>query len=561
MNETAPLTDNPCWGGPDLQHHNLEHLLKVLSDSNTSQSEYKSYIKRIHKKLVVFHDENYLVINKPADLRMDGDYPATVHKLLLYLFPPSSLKACESDDTLKSLNDGIGSGSKLTTVASFENHTTLLHKIAPLSKHSCLKDDPFRIVHQLDYATSGVLLFAKNKKAAGTACKSFQERQTDKQYAAVVINPDGDSNEAPFSSDFLQSLPELPPSCLSQWSDGSLETRYRKKRRRETDDRVAKKNTFDGFMPVHSVFAKWRGTLLRLKKEKEGDPDELQNKSRKKKPNEDFPPLPKVPMTADEIDEVLSYGQSWKAIKSSKQQHSRCWVTVVEDMAKEYNASLSKFYAGLEESEVNGSNDTAASEVKKVDNASLPPMFRVQDEVDDLGSFYICAAIGEIDGRFEVSVDPSAAKAATAAATSSLGLDTKQLPEMRPSLTKCTVLWRGFMQFDVGCDASIPVTKVLLTPWTGRRHQLRVHLAHVAGCPILGDVAYGGNVKVTCKSKSANETVASNTDARVACPRMCLHAKQLTIPLIEGKRQTFEAPDPFILEKKHEQEERTIKVL
>lgn len=35
-----------------------------------------------------------------------------------------------------------------------------------------------------------------------------------------------------------------------------------------------------------------------------------------------------------------------------------------------------------------------------------------------------------------------------------------------------------------------PVTKVLLRPLTGRRHQLRLHLAH-NGFPILGDVTYG----------------------------------------------------------------------
>ncbi|TYZ66486.1 hypothetical protein PybrP1_013214 [[Pythium] brassicae (nom. inval.)] len=35
-----------------------------------------------------------------------------------------------------------------------------------------------------------------------------------------------------------------------------------------------------------------------------------------------------------------------------------------------------------------------------------------------------------------------------------------------------------------------PVTKVLLRPLTGRRHQLRLHLAH-NGFPIVGDVTYG----------------------------------------------------------------------
>lgn len=532
MNATsAQLPDNPCWGGPDPQQHSLDHLLNVLGGSFpaqiTSESEYSSFIERIHQNLIVFQDENYLVVNKPADLRMDGDYAASMHKLLLYLFPPDSLLAEPKGPA---------------------HHTMLLEKIAPLSNHSCLNDDPFRIVHQLDYATSGILLYAKNRKAAGAACKSFQDRQTNKKYVAVVVNSNEDATEIPLGADFIQSLPVLPLSCLSEWSDGSLENRYRKKRKRETDDRESKKNTFDGFMPVHSVFAKWRGSLHRLKKGQGCEDGKQPSKPRKKKPHDDLPPLPEpeIPLTSEEIDEVLSYGQSWKNVKSSKQRHSRCWVTVVETMAKEYNQSLEKFYAGKNQPDADDGNDQATSRPEKTDSTCLPPLFRVQsqeDKVDD--SFYICAAIGEPkDGRFEVLVDP----ACKVTASNQKKKDAEQKPDMRPSLTKCTILWRGNMKVGNGSRASIPVTKVLLKPWTGRRHQLRVHLAHVAGYPILGDVAYGGNMKIKC-----------NAD-RVMCPRMCLHAKQLTIPLLEGNGQTFEAPDPFVV-KKFEHQEDLLEVL
>ena len=44
----------------------------------------------------------------------------------------------------------------------------------------------FRNVHQLDYATSGVLCFALNKKAAGAAGKLFQRRLAQKCYLALV---------------------------------------------------------------------------------------------------------------------------------------------------------------------------------------------------------------------------------------------------------------------------------------------------------------------------------------------------------------------------------------
>ena len=44
-----------------------------------------------------------------------------------------------------------------------------------------------RFCHQLDNATSGVLLCALTKKAAGVAAKMFRERRTKKFYSAVVF--------------------------------------------------------------------------------------------------------------------------------------------------------------------------------------------------------------------------------------------------------------------------------------------------------------------------------------------------------------------------------------
>jgi 23S rRNA pseudouridine1911/1915/1917 synthase len=61
-------------------------------------------------------------------------------------------------------------------------------------------------------------------------------------------------------------------------------------------------------------------------------------------------------------------------------------------------------------------------------------------------------------------------------------------------------------------------------PLTGRRHQVRVHLAH-AGLPILGDPTYG------------------RSDPRV--PRLMLHAWRLTLPHpVSGEPLRLEAPIP-----------------
>ncbi|KAK4523634.1 hypothetical protein GAYE_PCTG71G1530 [Galdieria yellowstonensis] len=76
------------------------------------------------------------------------------------------------------------------------------------------------------------------------------------------------------------------------------------------------------------------------------------------------------------------------------------------------------------------------------------------------------------------------------------------------------------------------VTKVLLKPFTGRRHQLRVH-CKFHGFPIVGDATYG------------MDSVFGPDDARTP-PRMMLHAWKLKVPG-DGRRKELwvETPDPF----------------
>ena len=67
--------------------------------------------------------------------------------------------------------------------------------------------------------------------------------------------------------------------------------------------------------------------------------------------------------------------------------------------------------------------------------------------------------------------------------------------------------------------------RVLLSPLTGRTHQLRVHCAHSEGlaCPIKGDALYGH-----------------------PADRLYLHAESLTLDHpVTGQRLTFRSPCPF----------------
>ena len=66
---------------------------------------------------------------------------------------------------------------------------------------------------------------------------------------------------------------------------------------------------------------------------------------------------------------------------------------------------------------------------------------------------------------------------------------------------------------------------VRCSPHTGRMHQIRVHLQHL-GCPIAGDVRYGGALTLE--------------GHRV--PRLMLHALTLTFPHPAGGQRTLSAP-------------------
>lgn len=71
------------------------------------------------------------------------------------------------------------------------------------------------------------------------------------------------------------------------------------------------------------------------------------------------------------------------------------------------------------------------------------------------------------------------------------------------------------------------VTRVKLTPITGRAHQLRVHMQHL-GHPIVGDTLY------------------ASPEQQSWMPRLCLHAERLSFnhPITE-ERMDFYSPVPF----------------
>lgn len=88
---------------------------------------------------------------------------------------------------------------------------------------------------------------------------------------------------------------------------------------------------------------------------------------------------------------------------------------------------------------------------------------------------------------------------------------------------------RSITQYQVMEHAGRNAAFVLLSPLTGRTHQLRVHMAHVAA-PILGDGKYGGK--------------AAFLDSTGVGRGLHLHARRLILPLPHGGTLDVTAPAP-----------------
>ena len=90
----------------------------------------------------------------------------------------------------------------------------------------------------------------------------------------------------------------------------------------------------------------------------------------------------------------------------------------------------------------------------------------------------------------------------------------------KPALTH----WQVLEQFEIEGQA---VTRVKLTPITGRAHQLRVHMQYL-GHPIVGDTLY------------------ADEKYQQLMPRLCLHAMSLSFHHPKtGELLTFHCPVPF----------------
>jgi tRNA pseudouridine65 synthase len=104
--------------------------------------------------------------------------------------------------------------------------------------------------------------------------------------------------------------------------------------------------------------------------------------------------------------------------------------------------------------------------------------------------------------------------------------------EVQPAQSRFTTLRRFELPLPQQGFASTRCAELALHPLTGRRHQLRRHMKHIAH-PIIGDATHGKG--------PLNRAVAG----LLGLQRLWLHAESLTLPHpVNGQRLQLESPLP-----------------
>ena len=377
-------------------------------------------------EVILFHSSDYVVLDKPVDVRMDGDFDVTVEKLLL--------------------------SWKLPGVESSAN---------------------IKWVHQLDFATSGVLCVALHRKAAAAASLAFSLRQTKKRYLALLAG----------HLDFSRWPQEDVSSNLSGGSN------VHHLASATTLPKVTSKHAVSGqsTWQDHAREKNLAVYLSALATELERDGEETSKE-------EELRELASISTQEFLLDSKLRK-RLRKVLKArgalpegvSDEPPSNKELTARLTMAKVASTEHVEVYSSV----VRCRSTATATASDKIDN-----------DCEDAEFLRVSIPVAEIEGDFRCERGHG-------------------LNPGKDAQTDVHIVKRGFLR-------GRPVTKVLLLPLTGRRHQLRIHCLSL-GHPIVGDFTYGGTAE-------ADEE------------RMMLHAFSLLVPApTSGKHaKTFSTSDPLI---------------
>ncbi|KAF4135405.1 RNA pseudouridylate synthase [Phytophthora infestans] len=349
--------------------------------------------------------------------------------------------------------------------------------------------EKFRWIHQLDFTTSGVCVVGVNKDAAATGCRLFREKQVQKEYLAVV------RGHLPFNPAESVDTAGLPAKACTFSKLGLLIQDMEEMERLRNQQRGSRAHQKTpgyprGVRHGPNLFTMEQAQLLR--ESQEHPRGEVRGSSNRAEARELTPAeLAFTKMTWHDLTKEEKGAYTEKA-NADKQR-----------FLKEFSEFLSQEKVRLACKRKYESFDGEDSE-----------------EANEPVAYVFDAPIIEphrSTGVFRMLVGTETDTAA------------------KQSTTVCFVLGHAMYKGE-------PVTKVLLRPLNGRRHQLRLHMAH-HGFPIAGDVTYG-----------------SQEDE---APRMMLHAWRIWLrgrPADQKKYGDlyFESPDPFDLIVPSEREVCTI---
>jgi 23S rRNA-/tRNA-specific pseudouridylate synthase len=515
VEDDAIVIDDPCWGSPT--NCSLLNLLKLIKKHD----------------VILYESADYIVLRKPADLRMDGDYPATVHKLLTFWYPPPSLtnrslmNISNPSELLESC-DPPSNPENFVPSPYTPQQLRLIERIATIPRHCDIVDNELRPCHQLDYATSGVLLVARSKETASRARNAFEKRWVRKAYTAILLGhveiPQKDSY---FNEQTIEAYGGDAVHSDHSWSNVThralnatmeqMEYKYRKARQRHD------KKTFHGFVPARNIFIRWQDRQ-RLKF--------ISSRKSSQKHKKDFTAWNKkhsikwdtIFAEVDALSELVKGPITkiiWEDLKNSESDLDSAIVKKFERAADKYNDDIRENLAAQKQKE------RLLSEALP----TLPTFFRVkEDPQTDANSFYIFAPLAQDDvtNNFAMLIHPSHSHLCP-----HLQVGDPSKHDFKPSLTSCTILYRTYVRSSIGNtieEQKIPVTVVKMEPKTGRRHQLRIHAA-LLGHPIAGDATY-------CRSETKERTVVD---------RLCLHSFSLKVPQIlpNGMDLEIQSESPF----------------
>lgn len=176
-------------------------------------------------------NEHFVAVNKPADVRMDGEFVVdartgarapTVERLAQQYVD----RLCEA---------GVDGGGGATNVRS-----TALRRVGHRMEPMPLPR--VRMVHQLDYATSGVVLLGLQRRPTGCACRAFRERAVDKTYLALVhgfmrrTTVAEEAEEAEYDCVFTDALAESKHDFCVRIADTQAPRRHHHHDHHDDDD-------------------------------------------------------------------------------------------------------------------------------------------------------------------------------------------------------------------------------------------------------------------------------------------------------------------------------------